>query len=74
MYSSILAWTDANFYGDHQRFIDTYFSQFDGKYFMGAEEQRWIILDPGRVDDVVIVSGHNFEPQRLRVPLFIQRL
>ncbi len=49
-------------YGDHQRFIDTYFSQFDGKYFTGDGCKRdkdgyyWIT---GRVDDVIIVSGHN---------------
>ena len=49
-------------YGDHQRFIDAYFSQFDGKYFTGdgckrdADGYYWIT---GRVDDVIIVSGHN---------------
>ena len=49
-------------YGDHQRFIDTYFSQVDGKYFTGDGCKRdkdgyyWIT---GRVDDVIIVSGHN---------------
>ena len=49
-------------YGNHQRFIDTYFSQFDGKYFTGDGCKRdsdgyyWIT---GRVDDVIIVSGHN---------------
>ena len=49
-------------YGDHQKFIDTYFSQHDGKYFTGDGCKRdedgyyWIT---GRVDDVIIVSGHN---------------
>jgi len=49
-------------YGDHQRFIDTYFSAFPGKYFTGDGARRdedgdyWIT---GRVDDVLIVSGHN---------------
>jgi acetyl-CoA synthetase len=49
-------------YGDHKRFIETYFSQFDGKYFTGDGCRRdkdgyyWIT---GRVDDVIIVSGHN---------------
>ncbi len=49
-------------YGDHERFIKTYFSQFDGKYFTGDGCRRdkdgyyWIT---GRVDDVIIVSGHN---------------
>jgi acetyl-CoA synthetase len=49
-------------YGDHQRFIDTYFSQFAGKYFTGDGARRdadgyyWIT---GRVDDVINVSGHR---------------
>jgi len=49
-------------YGNHQRFIDTYFSAFPGMYFTGDGARRdedgyyWIT---GRVDDVLIVSGHN---------------
>ena len=49
-------------YGDHQRFIDTYFSTVDEMYFTGDGCRRdkdgyyWIT---GRVDDVIIVSGHN---------------
>tara|TARA_R110002096_G_scaffold318022_12_gene512455 strand:- start:751 stop:2859 length:2109 start_codon:yes stop_codon:yes gene_type:complete len=49
-------------YGDHQRFFDTYFARFPGKYFSGDGCMRdkdgyyWIT---GRVDDVIIVSGHN---------------
>ncbi|MBT5218364.1 MAG: AMP-binding protein, partial [Woeseia sp.] len=49
-------------YGDHQRFIDTYFSAFDGWYFTGDGVRRdedgyyWIT---GRVDDVLNVSGHR---------------
>ena len=49
-------------YGDHQRFIDTYFSQFPGYYFTGDGAKRdedgyyWIT---GRVDDVLNVSGHR---------------
>ena len=49
-------------YGDHQRFIDTYFSRFKGKYFTGdgcwrdPDGYYWIT---GRMDDVIIVSGHN---------------
>ncbi|MDJ0760444.1 MAG: acetate--CoA ligase [Woeseiaceae bacterium] len=49
-------------YGDHQRFIDTYFSTFDGVYFTGDGARRdadgyfWIT---GRVDDVLNVSGHR---------------
>jgi acetyl-CoA synthetase len=49
-------------YGDHQRFIETYFSQFPGRYFTGDGARRdadgyyWIT---GRVDDVINVSGHR---------------
>lgn len=49
-------------YGDHQRFKETYFSTFPGKYFTGDgckrdEEGNYRIT--GRVDDIIIVSGHN---------------
>ena len=49
-------------YGDHQRMLDTYFSQYDGIYFTGDGAKRdsdgyfWIT---GRVDDVLNVSGHR---------------
>ena len=49
-------------YGDHQRFIDTYFKTFPGRYFTGDGARRdedgyyWIT---GRVDDVINVSGHR---------------
>ena len=49
-------------YGDHKRFIDTYFLQYPGKYFTGDGCRRdedgyyWIT---GRVDDVLNVSGHR---------------
>lgn len=49
-------------YGDHKRFIDTYFIQYPGKYFTGDGCRRdedgyyWIT---GRVDDVLNVSGHR---------------
>ena len=49
-------------YGDHQRFIDTYFKSYPGKYFTGDGCRRdsdgyyWIT---GRVDDVINVSGHR---------------
>jgi acetyl-CoA synthetase len=49
-------------YGDHQRFIDTYFKTYRGKYFTGDGCRRdedgyyWIT---GRVDDVINVSGHR---------------
>jgi acetyl-CoA synthetase len=49
-------------FGDHQRFVDTYFKTFPGKYFTGDGARRdedgyyWIT---GRVDDVINVSGHR---------------
>lgn len=49
-------------YGDHQRFIDTYFKAFPGNYFSGDGCRRdedgyyWIT---GRIDDVINVSGHR---------------
>ena len=49
-------------YGDHKRYHDTYFSAFPGKYFTGDGAYRDATGNyriTGRVDDVVIVSGHN---------------
>jgi acetyl-CoA synthetase len=49
-------------YGDHERFVQTYFSTFKGKYFTGdgcrrdEDDYYWIT---GRVDDVINVSGHR---------------
>ena len=49
-------------YGDHERFIDTYFKQYPGRYFSGDGCRRdddgyyWIT---GRMDDVINVSGHR---------------
>lgn len=49
-------------YGDHQRFVDTYFSTFEGRYTTGDGARRdedgyyWIT---GRVDDVLNISGHR---------------
>lgn len=49
-------------YGDHERFVQTYFSTFPGKYFTGDGARRdedgyyWIT---GRMDDVINVSGHR---------------
>jgi len=49
-------------YGDHDRFVKTYFSQFPGKYFTGdgctrdGDGYYWLT---GRVDDVLLVSGHR---------------
>ncbi len=49
-------------WGDHQRFIDTYFRTFPGKYFSGdgaLRDEVGYYRITGRVDDVIIVSGHN---------------
>jgi acetyl-CoA synthetase len=49
-------------WGDPQRYKDTYWSRFDGKYFAGDGAKRdddgyfWLL---GRVDDIMLVSGHN---------------
>ena len=49
-------------YGDDQRYIDTYWSRFPGRYFPGDGCKRdddgyyWLL---GRVDDIMLVSGHN---------------
>ncbi|WP_269684538.1 acetate--CoA ligase [Flavobacterium lacustre] len=49
-------------WGDHQRYKDTYFSAFPGKYFTGdgaLRDEVGYYRITGRIDDVVIVSGHN---------------
>jgi acetyl-CoA synthetase len=49
-------------YGDDQRYIDTYWSRFEGRYFPGdgaktdEDGYYWLL---GRVDDIMLVSGHN---------------
>ena len=49
-------------YGDDERYVDTYWSRFEGKYFPGDGCKRdedgyyWLL---GRVDDIMLVSGHN---------------
>jgi len=61
-------------YGDQQRFIDTYFRAFPGMYFTGDGARRdedgfyWIT---GRVDDVLIVSGHNLGTAELESALVL---
>ena len=61
-------------YGNHQRLIDTYFSAFPGMYFTGDGARRdadgyyWIT---GRVDDVLIVSGHNLGTAELESALVL---
>ena len=49
-------------WGDHQRYKDTYFSTFENKYFTGdgaLRDEVGYYRITGRVDDVIIVSGHN---------------
>ena len=59
-------------YGDHQRFVDTYFSAYPGKYFTGDGCRRdedgyyWIT---GRVDDVINVAGHRMGTAEVELAL-----
>ena len=49
-------------YGDHQRFKETYYNAFEGNYFTGdgaKRDKNGNYRITGRVDDIVIVSGHN---------------
>jgi acetyl-CoA synthetase len=49
-------------YGDHKRYLDTYFSAYKGFYFTGDGAKRNLngqYRITGRVDDIIIVSGHN---------------
>jgi acetyl-CoA synthetase len=61
-------------YGNHQRLIDTYFSTFPGMFFTGDGARRdadgyyWIT---GRVDDILIVSGHNLGTAELESALVL---
>ncbi|MAT14831.1 MAG: acetate--CoA ligase [Planctomyces sp.] len=59
-------------YGDHDRFVDTYFSKIEGCYFAGDGARRdengyyWIM---GRVDDVINVSGHRLSTMEVESAL-----
>ncbi len=63
-------------YGDHQRLIDTYFSQYPGYYFTGDGARRdedgyyWIT---GRVDDVLNVSGHRMGTAEVESALVLHK-
>jgi len=63
-------------YGDHQRFIDTYFRTYTGKYFSGDGARRdedgyyWIT---GRVDDVINVSGHRLGTAEVESALVLHK-
>ena len=62
-------------YGDHQRFVETYFSTYKGKYFTGdgcrrdADGYYWIT---GRVDDVINVAGHRLGTAEVESALVAQ--
>jgi acetyl-CoA synthetase len=64
-------------YGDHQRFVDTYFKTYPGKYFTGDGCRRdedgyyWIT---GRVDDVINVSGHRLGTAEVESALVAHKL
>jgi acetyl-CoA synthetase len=63
-------------YGDHQRFIDTYFKNYPGFYFTGDGARRdkdgyyWIT---GRVDDVINVSGHRMGTAEIESALVLHK-
>ena len=59
-------------WGDHKRYVETYFSAFPGYYFTGDGAKRndnGMYRITGRVDDVIIVSGHNGVQLPSRMPL-----
>ncbi|MCB2050595.1 MAG: acetate--CoA ligase, partial [Novosphingobium sp.] len=64
-------------YGDHDRFVQTYFSNYRGKYFTGDGCKRdedgyyWIT---GRVDDVINVSGHRMGTAEIESALVLHEL
>ena len=64
-------------YGDHERFIETYFSQVPGMYFSGDGAKKdedgyfWII---GRIDDVINVSGHRLGTAEVESALVLHKL
>ena len=74
MYKQVWPGQMRTVYGDHQRFIDTYFSTFEGALFSGDGARRdedgyyWIT---GRVDDVLNVSGHRMGTAELN-PLLLR--
>lgn len=65
-------------YGDHDRFIETYFAKFDGKFYFAGDGARkdqddyyWIM---GRVDDVLNVSGHRLSTMEVESALVSHEL
>jgi acetyl-CoA synthetase len=63
-------------WGDHKRFIETYFKQYDGRYFSGdgakrdKDEYYWIT---GRMDDVINVSGHRLGTAEIESALVLHK-
>jgi acetyl-CoA synthetase len=63
-------------YGDHERFVQTYFSTYRGKYFTGdgcrrdEDDYNWIT---GRVDDVLNISGHRLGTAEIESALVSHR-
>jgi acetyl-CoA synthetase len=59
-------------YRDHARFMKTYFSQKEGYYFTGdgakRDEDGYITIT-GRIDDIIIVSGHNLSTSEIESAL-----
>ena len=61
-------------WGDDQRFLDTYWSRFEGQYFAGDGAKKdddgdiWLL---GRVDDVMLVSGHNISTTEVESALVV---
>ena len=60
-------------WGDHDRFLETYFAKFDGKYYFAGDGARrdedgyyWVM---GRVDDVINVSGHRLSTMEVESAL-----
>jgi acetyl-CoA synthetase len=59
-------------WGDDERFVDTYWSRFEGRYFPGDGAKRddegyfWLL---GRVDDVMLISGHNISTMEVESAL-----
>ena len=74
--SSALPGLARSVYGDHQRFIDTYFKNYPGYYFTGDGARRdrdgyfWIT---GRVDDVINVSGHRMGTAEIESALVLHK-
>ena len=65
-------------YGDHDRFIETYFAKFDGKFYFAGDGARkdqddyyWVM---GRVDDVLNVSGHRLSTMEVESALVSHEL